>query len=71
MANISLPTGKVMYMSIYQYLFLLEDDDMDIFYQSCIADDLGTYIENPFSQRKPSRELDIDDDEHEEEDITE
>lgn len=52
MPNISLPTGKVMYLSTFEFYFKLEDKDMDEFYQSCVADDLGIYEDNPFSYRR-------------------
>lgn len=59
--NISLPTGKVISVSYYEWLFLLKDEDIHEFYQSCIADDLGTMIENPFSNRAMEK-LEIDED---------
>ena len=49
--NISLPTGKVISVSYYEWLFILKDDDVNEFFQSCVADDLGTMLENPFSGR--------------------
>lgn len=49
--NIQLSTGTTITMSYYEYLFNLNDEDMDEFYQSCVADNLGTYIENPFSHK--------------------
>jgi len=58
---ISLPTGKVMYLSIYEWLFQLEEKDVDAFYQSCVADDLGTYEENPFAHKAPFGRLEIED----------
>lgn len=61
MPNISLPTGKVIYISTYEWLFQLEEKDVDNFYQDCIADDLGSYIENPFSAVMPQGKLDIED----------
>lgn len=59
--NIELPTGKTLYISTYEYLFVLKDEDMDGFYQSCIADDLGTYVESPFSSRTNSARLELED----------
>lgn len=61
MPNISLPTGKVIYLSVYEWLFQLEEKDIDAFYQSCIADDLGTYEDNPFSQRVHQGRLEVED----------
>lgn len=60
MPNISLPTGKVIYLSVYEYLFQLEDKDVDAFFQSCIADDLGQFIDDPFSQRIPYGKLEVE-----------
>lgn len=61
MAIISLPTGKVMHISTYEWLFKLEEKDVDLFFQSCIADDLGIYEENPFAQRAGIGKLEIED----------
>jgi hypothetical protein len=58
--NISLPTGKVLSISVYEYLFLIPEDEVDLFYQSCIADDLGTMIEDPFSNKEHLGRLEID-----------
>lgn len=60
MPNISLPTGKVIYLSTYEWLFKLEEKNVDEFFQNCIADDLGTFIENPFSAAMPQGRLDIE-----------
>ncbi len=54
-------TGKTLYISTYEYLFVLKDEDMKEFYQSCIADDLGVSIENPFSSRANSAKLEVED----------
>lgn len=51
MPNIQLPTGKTIYIPIQTFLFDIKDDEIDLFYQTCIADDLGTFVEDPFSQR--------------------
>lgn len=61
MPNISLPTGKVIYLSVYEYYFQLEEKDVDAFFQSCIADDLGTYEDNPFSSRTYQGRLEVED----------
>lgn len=61
MPNISLPTGKVIYISTYEWLFQLDDRNIDEFYQNCVADDLGSFIENPFSATQPQGKLDIED----------
>ena len=60
MPNISLPTGKVIYLSVYEYYFQLEEKSVDEFFQSCIADDLGTFLDDPFSQRVPHGRLEVE-----------
>lgn len=62
MPNISLPTGKVIYLSVYEYYFQLDEKNIDEFFQSCIADDLGTYIDDPFSNRASPGKLEVEDD---------
>lgn len=52
---ISLPTGKVITVSYYEWLFMLKEEDLDEFFQSCIADDLGHVIENPFSSKNADK----------------
>lgn len=47
-------------MSVYEYFFLLKDEDVHEFYQSCMADDLGLEIENPFSNKSSMGKLDIE-----------
>lgn len=49
--NIELPTGKTLSISVYEFLFILKDEDVDAFYQQCIAEDLGMMVENPFSNK--------------------
>jgi len=60
MPNISLPTGKVIYLSVYEYYFQLEEKDVDEFFQSCIADDLGVFEDNPFSNRAAQGRLEVE-----------
>lgn len=60
MPNISLPTGKVIYIPTYDYYFLLEDENIDEFYQSCMADDLGRWVDDPFSQRLSMGKVEIE-----------
>lgn len=62
MPNISLPNGKTIYLSVYEYYFQLDEDDMDKFFESCMADDLGTFIEDPFSKKISQGRLESDDD---------
>jgi hypothetical protein len=47
--NIQLPSGKTITVSAYEYLFILKDDEVDEFFQYCMAENAGTFIENPFS----------------------
>ena len=49
--NIQLATGNTISMSCYEYYFVLKDEDMEEFYQSCIADNLGIEINDPWSGR--------------------
>jgi len=60
MPNISLPTGKVIYLSTYEWLFQLDENKIDEFYQTCVADDLGNFIENPFSQHASPGKLEVE-----------
>jgi len=61
MPNISLPTGKVIYVSTYEYFFKLQEEDVDEFFQSAIADDLGIQVEYPFSNKVVFGTLEIND----------
>lgn len=60
MPNISLPNGKVIYVSTYDYYFQLEEKDVDEFFQSCMADDLGSHIDDPFSQKASFGKLEVE-----------
>lgn len=60
--NIQLPTGTTISVNYFEYLFILEDSQVDLFFQECIADNLGTFIENPFS-RMDSSKIEIDEEE--------
>ena len=70
MAQISLPTGKVVHVSTYEYLFILEEKDVDDFFQQLIAEDAGIPApDNPFSSRRMNTGIDYEEDiEIEEED---
>ena len=54
--NIQLPTGKTVYVSTYEFLFKTEDgkvvyttdDEIEDFYRNAMADDLGSFVEDPF-----------------------
>lgn len=59
--NIQLPTGKTITVSTYEYLFLLKDEDMEEFYQQCMADNLGVYVENPFSNKISKGRIEMED----------
>jgi hypothetical protein len=61
MMNIQLQTGKTINISAYEYYFILKDEEVDFFFQSCVADDLGTEINNPFANRASAGKLDLDD----------
>jgi len=61
--NIQLPTGKTVSVSVYEYYFILKEEDVAMFYQDCIADDLGVNVENPFYGMAPSARLDIQEEE--------
>jgi hypothetical protein len=61
MPNISLPTGKVIYLSVFEYYFQLEEKNVDEFFQSCIADDLGIFVEDPFCLKVAQGKLEVED----------
>jgi hypothetical protein len=62
MPNISLPTGNVIYISVYEYFFLLKEEDVDEFYQQLIADNAGVPApEDPFSNCSAKGRLEIED----------
>ena len=56
--RIQLPTGLTITVSTYEWLFMLEDDQIEDFYKECMADNLGTQIENPFSDHAEKIDLD-------------
>ena len=58
--NIQLPTGMTITVSVFEYFFILEENDVDLFYQQCIADNLGTYIENPFSNNNLTGKIEVE-----------
>jgi hypothetical protein len=74
MPNINLPTGNTIYVSTYEYYFVLKEEDIDEFFQSCVADNLGAYIDDPFSNKMIYGKIEVDDipevpDEPDEEDL--
>ena len=64
---INLPTGKTISVSSFEFYFILKEDEVDLFFQSCMADDLGEEIYNPFSRMQTGR-IELVEDEEEEED---
>lgn len=68
MPLIELPTGKTIYVSTYDYYFSLDEDDMDEFYQNCIADNLGVEIQNPFAMKAVEGKLEVEETPEETED---
>lgn len=58
---LQLPTGNTITISVYEWLFVITDDQVPLFFQSCIADNLGEYIDNPFSARAPMGQLELED----------
>jgi len=58
--NIQLQTGKTISVSCYEWLFMLKEEDVEEFYQSCVADDLGIDIENPFSNKIVYGKLEVE-----------
>lgn len=51
MINVQLPTGKTISVSVFDYYFILKEEEVDQFFQNCIADNLGEEINNPFVNR--------------------
>jgi len=59
---LSLPTGNVIHISIYEFLFLVPDDKVDEFYQQLIADNAGIPApDNPFTNKAPKGKLEWED----------
>lgn len=56
--RVNLPNGKTVEVNTSEW-FAMNDAEVEEFYQSCMADDLGIAIENPFSSKK-NEKLDID-----------
>lgn len=57
--NIQLLTGKTAYISTDAYV-LLSDEEFDRLYRDMIADDVGDYLENPFSNLRTIEVLDFE-----------
>lgn len=64
--NLQLPTGNTIWIST-EYYFALKDEDIDMFFQACVADNLGIPIENPFSNKTFSGRIELESDDEEEE----
>lgn len=60
MPLIQLKTGKTIYVSSYEYYFMLDDNDVEAFFEQCVADDLGTFQDDPFSSKVVLGKLEID-----------
>lgn len=60
MPNIQLETGKTLYVPLFEWLFKVEDKDVKEFLQSCVADDLGSFVEDPFCQRVMHGKLEVE-----------
>lgn len=58
--QVQLPNGNTITVSTYDFLFKLKDEDVDEFYQSCMADNLGVYIDNPFSNKMIQGRLEVE-----------
>lgn len=62
MPNISLPTGNVIYLTVYEWLFVLQEEQVDEFYQQLIAENAGIPApEDPFSNRAHIGKLEVED----------
>ncbi len=56
---LSLPTGNVIHISMFEFLFLVPEDKVDEFYQQLIADNAGIPApEDPFSNRASKAKVD-------------
>lgn len=65
MPNIQLRTGNTIYVSCFDYYFRLKEEDVELFFQSCEADNLGIMIEDPFAGTLHHQELDLQEEEEE------
>lgn len=62
MPNLSLPTGKIIYVSVFEYYFLLPEDKVEEFYQQLVAEDAGSPApDNPFSNQAFKGRLEVED----------
>lgn len=62
MAILSLPTGNVIHISMFEFLFLIPDDKVEDFYQELIADNAGSPApEDPFSNRASKGKVEWED----------
>lgn len=62
---LQLPTGNTVSIST-EFFFSLKDEEITLLYQSCIADNLGIPIENPFAHKSLGGDLEAEDPEPEE-----
>jgi len=56
--NINLPNGKTISVSLHEWLFVLGDDEVEEFYKECMADDIGSFINDPFAENPEKIDLD-------------
>lgn len=56
---ISLPNGKFIHKNIEEFLSI-KDEDVDMWYQNMIADDIGDDSINPFTPFKDIEIIDFD-----------
>lgn len=52
MPNVNLKNGKTIYIPAEQYYFMT-DEELEQFYQSCMADDLGEFVDHALSGKIP------------------
>ena len=59
---VSLPTGNVIHISMYEFLFLIPEDRVDEFYQQLVAENAGIPApDDPFSNRAIKTRLEWED----------
>lgn len=61
MPYVNLQTGNTIYVPDYIWYFKLKDEEIHLFLQECVADDLGVYIDRPFSGTGLKTKLEEDD----------
>lgn len=56
MPNIQLETGNTVYFPS-EYYYSIPDEKMHEFFQACMADNLGVYIDSPFSNLRDEKTI--------------